>query len=126
MDASTSDDTVQFVSVIPDPVNPMDIVLETFTTSAHKWDQLQEDYRSATNMLQESNDKIRTLSIQNEVLKKEIEHIRQYMGDELEVMRAQRDASVSYATDIRARLTVIKENLVAADCAAMEYSKEIT
>lgn len=117
------DDTVQFTPIIPDPVNPMDAALETITTSAHKWDRLQEDYRSAMNLVQESNDKIRTLSIQNEVLHKEVAHVRQYMGEELETMRAQRDAAVSYATEIRSRMSVIRENIIAADNVAMHNSE---
>jgi len=93
-----------------------------FDHAQQQWAELRSYAAQCADALRVADETGRALQLENDALRRELDHIRVYMGDEIDQLRRENRLVTAYATNLRSRLTVIRESIVAAETEALQFA----
>lgn len=93
-----------------------------FDQAQQQWAELRSYAAQCADALRVADETGRALQLENDALRRELDHIRVYMGDEIDQLRRENRLVTAYATNLRSRLTVIRESIVAAETEALQFA----
>lgn len=93
-----------------------------FEDAMEQYGELRDYAARAAEHIRESDEGVRRLAQENEALRREVEHVRGYMGEQVNTLLRENRMLQAYATNIRTRLTVIRESIGQAETEALQFA----
>jgi hypothetical protein len=72
--------------------------------------------------IREGDEDKRRMAHEIEALRREVDHVRDYMGEQIADLTRKNALLSAYATNLRTRLTVIREGIVQAETEALQFA----
>lgn len=100
---------------LPPEANP-------FTDAQQQWADLRAYAAECADALRVADEAGRALQLENDSLRREVDHVRVYMGDQVEALTRQLRLVQAYATNLRTRLVVIRESIDHAESESRQFA----